>query len=258
MARQNGQLADWGDSIPESVADAAEAYDAAHAAKTKAAGELNTARDNLIAAMVEMGVSRCPIRGGAKYLKLMHKDAVAYDKPRKAPDAGIDDPPPHEDVERSKDRPVGTPAVEAVAKERKRRERKADPAKGQEPTVEAGPADPPAAVAVEPAWDFRGLEIPEQWHAKLVGAGLLSGFMLVGLTVDELKERLGFSATNAHSLHGAVDRWRRTGWYTDAMAAAYEAGEAAYSSELGRDANPYAPGDCRREHWLSAWPEEAE
>lgn len=80
-----GQLGDWLDEIPDEVAEAAEAYDAAHTAAQKAKGELNTAKDNLIEKMVETGCKRCPIRNGEKYLELQEREAVKYAKPRDNP-----------------------------------------------------------------------------------------------------------------------------------------------------------------------------
>jgi len=44
-ATPKGQLGDWLDAIPEEVQEAADAYDKAHSAKSKAKGKLNTARD---------------------------------------------------------------------------------------------------------------------------------------------------------------------------------------------------------------------
>lgn len=80
-----GQLGDWLDDIPESVAEAAEVYDRTHTAAQKAKGKLNAAKENLIAAMVETGCKRCPIRNGEKFLELEETEKVKFAKPRENP-----------------------------------------------------------------------------------------------------------------------------------------------------------------------------
>lgn len=81
----SGQLGDWLDKIPESVASAAESYDKAHSKAQKAKGELNTAKENLIEKMIETGCKRCPIRNGEKFLELQEREAVKYAKPKENP-----------------------------------------------------------------------------------------------------------------------------------------------------------------------------
>ncbi len=76
-----GQLGDWQDEIPEEVQSAADAYDAAHTAKSKAAAKLNTAKDSLIESMKANDVRRVRIRNGEKFLELGATDKVSYKKP---------------------------------------------------------------------------------------------------------------------------------------------------------------------------------
>lgn len=76
-----GQLADWGDDIPEEVRELAELYDKTHLAKSKASGKFNTAKDRLIAAMKEAGIPRCPVRNGSKTLAAYETDGIKYEKP---------------------------------------------------------------------------------------------------------------------------------------------------------------------------------
>ncbi len=77
-----GQLGDWLEDIPDEVQKAADAYDAAHTAKSKAAGKLNTAKDSLIESMKANDVRRVRIRNGEKFLVIDTKDGVKYEKPK--------------------------------------------------------------------------------------------------------------------------------------------------------------------------------
>lgn len=83
--KPKGQLGDWLDEVPEAVQDAADEYDKAHSAKTKAQGKLNTAKDTLIEKMREAGVKKVRIRNGEKILKLSEMDKITYAKPEEAP-----------------------------------------------------------------------------------------------------------------------------------------------------------------------------
>jgi hypothetical protein len=77
-----GQLADWLDEIPAEVQKLADAYDAAHTSKSKAAAKLNTAKDSLIESMKEHRCGKVRIRNGEKFLVLDVKDGVKYEKPK--------------------------------------------------------------------------------------------------------------------------------------------------------------------------------
>lgn len=80
-----GQLGDWQEEIPEEVQRFADAYDAAHTAKSKASAKLNTAKDSLIESMKANGCSRVRIRNGEKFLELGATDKVSYKKPKEKP-----------------------------------------------------------------------------------------------------------------------------------------------------------------------------
>lgn len=81
-----GQLGDWQPEIPEEVQKAADTYDAAHTAKSKAQAKLNTAKDSLIESMKEHGVKKVRIRNGEKFLELGATDKVSYKKPQEKPE----------------------------------------------------------------------------------------------------------------------------------------------------------------------------
>lgn len=81
-----GQLGDWQEEIPDEVQKAADAYDAAHTAKSKAYAKLNTAKDSLVESMKEHGVQRVRIRNGEKFLELGATDKVSYKKPKEKPE----------------------------------------------------------------------------------------------------------------------------------------------------------------------------
>lgn len=83
----DGLLGDWLDDVPEAVQEAADAYDKAHAAKTRADGKCNTAKENVIAAMKEHNVPKCRIRNGEKVLELSSMDKVRIRKPEASTDA---------------------------------------------------------------------------------------------------------------------------------------------------------------------------
>jgi hypothetical protein len=83
----NGQLGDWGDKVPKGVQDAADAYDKAHTAKTKAQGSLNTAKETLVEKMRAAGVKKVRIRNGEKFLKISSTDKITYEKPQEDPAA---------------------------------------------------------------------------------------------------------------------------------------------------------------------------
>jgi len=80
-ATPKGQLGDWLEEVPEAVQEAADAYDKAHTAKSKADGKLNTAKERLIDTMKEHGTPRVRVRNGAKTLVLGATDKVTYEKP---------------------------------------------------------------------------------------------------------------------------------------------------------------------------------
>jgi len=80
-----GQLGDWLDKVPEAVQEAADDYDKAHTAKSKAQGKLNTAKENLIAAMRAHGVRKVRIRNGDKFLVVSAVDKLTYEKPEDVP-----------------------------------------------------------------------------------------------------------------------------------------------------------------------------
>lgn len=77
----DGQLGDW--SIPEIVQTAAEEYDSANKRYQKAKADLNTARDNVIAAMKEHDVATVPLRDGAKKLVMSEVEKLTIEKPKK-------------------------------------------------------------------------------------------------------------------------------------------------------------------------------
>lgn len=77
-----GQLGDWLENIHKDVQAAADEYDKAHAAKSKALGKLNTKRDNLIEVMKAKKCKRCPIRNGDKYLELESDDKISIKAPK--------------------------------------------------------------------------------------------------------------------------------------------------------------------------------
>jgi hypothetical protein len=76
-----GQLGDWLEEIPPEVQKCADAYDAAHTAKSKAQAKLNTAKESLIDSMKEHGCKKVRIRNGEKFLELGATDKIAYKKP---------------------------------------------------------------------------------------------------------------------------------------------------------------------------------
>ena len=76
-----GQLGDWLDEIPPEVQKLADAYDAAHTAKSKAQAKLHTAKDSLIESMKENDCRKVRIRNGEKFLELGATDKVSYKKP---------------------------------------------------------------------------------------------------------------------------------------------------------------------------------
>jgi len=78
-----GQLGDWGLDVPEEVRELATIYDRANTAKTKATGKFNTAKTNLIVKMKELGIERCPVREGKKFLVPTTTDGIAYETPKK-------------------------------------------------------------------------------------------------------------------------------------------------------------------------------
>ncbi len=78
----DGQLGDWLDQYPDDVIAAADVYDKMHTAHQKTKGKLTTAKENLIAAMREHGVDKCPIRNGEKLVRLTATDVVKIDKPK--------------------------------------------------------------------------------------------------------------------------------------------------------------------------------
>lgn len=84
-APPKGQLGDWLDKIPAAVQTAADDYDKAHTTKSKAQGKLNTAKENLIAAMRANGVKKVRIRNGDKFLVVSAVDKVNYQKPEEVP-----------------------------------------------------------------------------------------------------------------------------------------------------------------------------
>jgi hypothetical protein len=75
------ELADWGDKYPAEVQDAADDYDKAHSAKSKAQGKLNTAKDVLVDKMQEHQVPRVRIRNGEKFLVIDSTNRIKYEKP---------------------------------------------------------------------------------------------------------------------------------------------------------------------------------
>lgn len=77
-----GQLGDWLEEVPEAVQEAADAYDKAHTAKSKASGKLNTAKESLIEKAKAHGCKRVPVRNGAKFLVISATDKVTYDTPK--------------------------------------------------------------------------------------------------------------------------------------------------------------------------------
>ena len=79
--KATGQLGDWLEEIPEDVQNAADAYDKAHTAKSKADGKLNTAKESLIDKMRERKIKRVRVRNGAKFLVLGATAKVVYEKP---------------------------------------------------------------------------------------------------------------------------------------------------------------------------------
>jgi hypothetical protein len=87
----NGQLGDWQDSVPEEVQTAADEFDKAHTAKGKAAGKLNTAKDNLVATMRANGVESVRIRNGEKRLVIGSTDKINYKKPAAKPEDSDDE-----------------------------------------------------------------------------------------------------------------------------------------------------------------------
>lgn len=80
---KQGELGDWQPKIPKKVQDAADEYDKAHSAKSKATAALNTAKDNLIVAMRETKTERCPVRNGQKILVHDNLDKIRYEVPKK-------------------------------------------------------------------------------------------------------------------------------------------------------------------------------
>lgn len=83
MAQQEFSDADgetWGDKVPQAVQDAADAYEKALKAKNKAAGNFNTAKDNIIAQMKEHGVTKVRVRDGSKYLEMSVDEKVKLHK----------------------------------------------------------------------------------------------------------------------------------------------------------------------------------
>jgi hypothetical protein len=76
-----GQLGDWLDKVPEAVQGAADDYDKAHTAKSKAQGKLNTAKENLIAKMRAHNIPKVRIRNGDKFLVISAMDKITYEKP---------------------------------------------------------------------------------------------------------------------------------------------------------------------------------
>jgi hypothetical protein len=87
----NGQLGDWQDDVPEVVQEAADDYDKAHSAKTKAQGKLNTAKDTLVSKMRENEVDRVRIRNGEKLLVIGSTDKINYKKPAAKPEDSDDE-----------------------------------------------------------------------------------------------------------------------------------------------------------------------
>jgi len=75
------QLGDWLEEVPDAVQDAADAYDKAHTAKSKADGKLNTAKERVIEQMKDHNCPRVRVRNGAKILVLASTDKVKYEKP---------------------------------------------------------------------------------------------------------------------------------------------------------------------------------
>jgi hypothetical protein len=77
----DGQLGDWGLDVPDEIRELAGLYDKVATAKTKASGKYNTAKSNLIEAMKDAGVERCPVREGKKVLVATQTDGIKYEKP---------------------------------------------------------------------------------------------------------------------------------------------------------------------------------
>lgn len=75
------ELADWSDKYPEAVQEAADDYDKAHTAKSKAQAKLNTAKDVLVDKMQEHQIQRVRIRNGEKFLVIDSTDRIKYEKP---------------------------------------------------------------------------------------------------------------------------------------------------------------------------------
>lgn len=84
-ASKQGQLGDWLDKVPKHIQDAADEYDAAHRAKTKAQGKLNTAKEKLIEKMKKYKVPKVRVRNGEKWLRIDATDKVIYEKPQEPP-----------------------------------------------------------------------------------------------------------------------------------------------------------------------------
>jgi hypothetical protein len=85
MAKQKTLNDEWTDKIPKKVEEAAEEYDKLHTQAQKLKGKLNTAKQNIIDAMVETGCKRCPVRNGEKFIQFEEKDSVKFEKPKQHP-----------------------------------------------------------------------------------------------------------------------------------------------------------------------------
>ena len=61
---------------------AADAYDKAHTAKTRAQGKLNTAKETLIERTRANGFNKVRIRNGEKFLVVAATEKIRYEKPK--------------------------------------------------------------------------------------------------------------------------------------------------------------------------------
>lgn len=85
MAKQKQMEGDgFPEPLPAEVQDAADKYQAASLAASKARGKLNTARDNCIAAMEQHNIPELTFSDGAKDLVLEHPPKLKFRK-RKRP-----------------------------------------------------------------------------------------------------------------------------------------------------------------------------